>query len=106
MRLGHPSRALQSAGLFIRSPQKDHIAFERHLRALEREQRHELRDAERLHIHRAAAIDETILDDSSEWIDAPELTSVRNDIQVIEQDDRSPAAITTHASPDASAPRE
>src|SRR5262245_18240944 len=100
MILRKPSRAVQPSGLFVRSRQKDHVALERNPRAFERQQSDELRHPERFHVHRAAPVDEAVLERAAERFDRPELLVVPVYVGVIETDDRSLTPVAAQPRPD------
>ena len=95
--LDEPPRPDPPADLFVRCGEKDHITLQRHGRALERDQRHELRDGLALHVERAASPDVAVLLRAAERIDLPVLRACEHDVHVIEQDERPRAAVTLEA---------
>ena len=52
------------------------------------DQRHHLLDADALHVHGAAAPDLAVLNDGGERVDLPRLAVHRNDIQMVQQQQR------------------
>src|SRR5437762_6618165 len=71
--LDHPRRPDASAYLLVRRGEENDVTLERHAGALEREQRHELRDRLALHVERAPPPQIAVLHGSGEGVDRPEL---------------------------------
>src|SRR2546430_7457931 len=67
--LDKPASTDAASDLLVRRGEEDHVALERHAGALEREQRHELRDRLALHIERAASPDVPVLHDARERVE-------------------------------------
>jgi hypothetical protein len=76
------------------------------MRAFERQQRDELRHPQRFHVHRAAPVNEPVLEGAAERPDRPEFLVVRNDVGVVEQDDRPLASVAAQPRPERGAARE
>src|SRR5213075_2200233 len=71
--LHQPRRSDTGTHLFVRRREENDVALERHAGALEREQRHQLRDRFALHVERAPPPQIAVLHGSGEGVDHPEL---------------------------------
>ncbi len=97
MALGEPPRAHARPDFLVRRREEDDVALERHPRALEDHQRHELRDPLPLHVERSAAPDVTALDGAAERIHLPVLRRRKDDVHMVEENQRPRAAVAPQA---------
>src|SRR2546430_11449903 len=96
--LDKPASTDAASDLLVRRGEEDHVALERYAGALEREQRHELRDRLALHVERAAAPDVPVLHDARERGDRPVLRARKHDVHMVEQDEGPGARSEEHTS--------
>ena len=86
--LHHPLRPEHAAGLLVRRRHEDQITVERHVRAMQRQKRFQLEDAQRLRVERPAAPDLAILERRRERVGIPVLRIRGHDVHVVEQHQR------------------
>src|SRR5437879_12010028 len=95
--LDKPASTDAASDLLVRRGEEDHVALERHAGALEREQRHELRDRRALHVEGAAPPGVPVPHDARERVDPPGLMPREPDAQMAEQHAGPRAAISRSA---------
>ncbi len=92
-----PGGADAGANLLVGRRQKDDVALQRNMRALQDEHRHELRDRLTLHIERAASPHSAVLDQTAEWIHGPVLARCKHHVHVVQQNQRARASVARQA---------
>ena len=80
--------AERAAGLFIGDRKEGEVAPQREAVAVIQQQRDELHHRHALHVDRATAPDEAVAHRAAERIDRPVLALERDDVAVVEQDQR------------------
>ena len=91
----HPLDSARSAGLLVGSRDHHDVARGHDACLVQRDQRHELLHAEAFHVECSAAPDVTIADDAAERVDFPGLLVHRDDVHVVQQQQRLFRCITT-----------
>src|SRR5579872_98690 len=103
--LHHPSGAKISASLFIGGSDKNDVAAQRDMQAVEFEKGEQLKDAERLHIEGATAPQIAVTHKAGEGVDGPKGATNGHDIHVIEEDQSRLGAVALQTSDDVAAAR-
>src|SRR5207244_3112163 len=80
-----PTGAHARADLLVRRGEKNDVALERRARALEDDQRHQLRDLLTLHVERATSPHVPVLHHAAERVHLPVLRAGEHDVHVIEK---------------------
>ena len=91
-----PTGAHARADLLVRRGEKNDVALERRARALEDDQRHQLRDRLTLHVERATSPHVPVLHHAAERVHLPVLRAGEHDVHVIEKDQRAPGPVSLH----------
>ncbi len=92
--LHQPPRADPGADFLVRRREEDHVTLERHPGPPQRQERQQLGDPLALHVERAASPHVAVPHRAAKGIDLPELRARQDDVHVMEQDERPPAAVS------------
>ena len=98
-------RPVLAPGFLVRRAEQHEVALERHARPLDREQRNELQDPDRLHVDGAASVEVAVADLAAERIDRPVAAVGVDDVDVVMEHDPAERAVPGEACADVGAPR-